>query len=90
MKDFFGFFSSKVDSDTKLDYIITFNNERPNISNNDNLKSLGTWTEYGTHGYRIWCALSKEKFEELISNELEIDRSSFKVIRSSEFAGFSL
>lgn len=88
MRDFLKNFP--VDSYIKADYIIIFDNERPNISNNDKLKALGSWKEYGIHGYRIMCSLSKEKFTELISNELGINKTNFKIFQTHELAGIRI
>lgn len=84
-KDYLKFFSTE--GIENIDYIIVFKNGRLEIKNNPNLISLGQWKEYGNNGYRILCPLSKENFEKIIINELDVKKEDFQLVRASEFAG---
>jgi len=85
-KDFFKFLSMK--EPLKIDYIVFFKNDRPEINNYDNLKKVGNWKKYGEDSYRLFCNLSEDKFENLIIEELKINKDDFKLIRINFFPGF--
>lgn len=85
LKDYLKFFSTE--GIENVDYIIVFENGRLEIKDNQNLLKLGQWQEYGDNGYRILCPLSKENFEKIIIEELEIKKEDFHLVRTSEFAG---
>ncbi|WP_238884113.1 hypothetical protein [Clostridium sp. YIM B02551] len=86
IKDYLKFFSTETN--LQLDYIITFKDmDRPNITDFPALQQLGNWDSYGEHGFRISCKLPKDKFEEIISEEMNISKDKFTIINSAEFAG---
>lgn len=88
LKDYFKFFS--MEGMDKIDYLVIFKHERPEINNYINLKKAGNWIKYGDTGYRIVCTLPKDKFENFIIEELNITKDDFQIMRTSEFAGFRL
>lgn len=88
VKDFFGFFKTpKAGEKLDIDYLVFFDVQRPDIKKFEKLKVLGDWVPYGDTGYRIWCALPKEKFEEIIVQETGISVENFTITRGAEFAG---
>ena len=88
IKDYFKFLS--MEGIEKIDYIVFFKNDRPEINNYENLKKAGNWNKYGEKSYRILCNLSKDEFENFIIEEIKINKDDFQVIRTAEFAGFSM
>nr|WP_278679095.1 hypothetical protein [Clostridium paraputrificum] len=90
IKDYFKFFSLDLSNELEVDYIVIFNNTRPDINNYVDLKSIGRWSEYGEKGYRVWSKLPKDKFEIIISDEMKLSLDSFKVVRAAEFAGIRI
>lgn len=78
-KDYFKFFTS-LGGEDGVDYLISFDVKKPNISNYSKLLELGTWNTYSDSGYRLTCKLTEIDLLNLIHSETKIDKQHIHVI----------